>query len=253
MRTRVILLGASNLTRSFPGVVAIARTLAGEPIDVAAAVGHGRSFGLRSRVLARSLPGIVDCGLWGALQAAPKAARTLALVTDVGNDIVYGAAVETICRWVDTCVSRLVALGAGTVLTQLPLESIGSTGPVRFGLAKTLLFPRHAITRRQVLDRAAAVARGLEETAGRHGAALQALPRSWYGLDPIHIRRARSREAWTAILAPWRPDAPSAQPAPIDRRAVRRARPEHWWLFGRPRSTPQPAARLADGTTISLY
>ena len=114
MRTRVVLLGASNLTRSFPQVVATARALAGEPIEVVAALGHGRSFGLRSRVLARSLPGIVGCGLWAALDGAPARARTLALVTDVGNDIVYGVGVETIREWVETCVSRLEEHGRGS-------------------------------------------------------------------------------------------------------------------------------------------
>ena len=144
---------------------------------------------------------------------------------------------------------------ARVVLTELPLESIAATGPLRFRLAKTLLFPRHAIPRRQVLERVAAVAAGLEKMAARRGVAIEPLPGAWYGLDPIHIRRRVRGEAWSKILATWRPEPGAATPTlgPGEPRAIRRARPEQWWLWGRPRSTLQPSASLPDGTTVSLY
>src|SRR5438270_1664562 len=96
---RVVLLGASNLTRGISTVVETAQAVWGSPLEVLAALGHGRSYGLRSRVFGRELPGITGCGLWGDV-AARGPAETAALVTDIGNDLLYGASVPTILGWV---------------------------------------------------------------------------------------------------------------------------------------------------------
>src|SRR5262245_61538357 len=79
---RIVLLGASNLTRGISTAVETAGTLLGRPLEVLAAFGHGRSYGMSNCVLGRSLPGIVECGLWRSLAALPPA-PTSALVTDI--------------------------------------------------------------------------------------------------------------------------------------------------------------------------
>ena len=86
---RVVAIGASNLTRGFQTVVATARTAWGPDVQVVAALGHGRSYGADSAFLFRRLPGILQSGIWQQLESTP-AVPTKALVTDVGNDIVYG-------------------------------------------------------------------------------------------------------------------------------------------------------------------
>jgi hypothetical protein len=87
--TRIVALGASNLTRGFQTVVATARSMAGPRAEVVAALGHGRSYGMASRLMVRTLPGILQSGLWHQLEVLPPA-PTRALVTDVGNDVLYG-------------------------------------------------------------------------------------------------------------------------------------------------------------------
>jgi hypothetical protein len=83
---RVVALGASNLTRGFQTVVSTARGAWGPEVEVFGALGHGRSYGARSRFTVRSLPGILESELWNDLSALPPVA-TRGLVTDVGNDI----------------------------------------------------------------------------------------------------------------------------------------------------------------------
>ncbi|MEX0819484.1 MAG: hypothetical protein WD070_07815, partial [Pirellulaceae bacterium] len=87
---RVVLLGASNIARSPAIVFDSARSAWGSPLDIVAATGHGRSYGMTSCVLGRTLPGILQCGLWEALATRPLV-PTAALLTDIGNDILYGA------------------------------------------------------------------------------------------------------------------------------------------------------------------
>src|SRR5262245_404522 len=101
--TRIVALGASNLTRGFHTIVATARSMTGPDTEVVAALGHGRSYGMASRLLVRTLPGILQSGLWHQLEVLP-AAPTRALVTDVGNDVLYGMSADRIVTWVDEAV-----------------------------------------------------------------------------------------------------------------------------------------------------
>ncbi len=109
---RVIALGASNLTRGFRTVVSAARAAWGPEVQVLAALGHGRSYGAPSRVVFRTLPGILESGLWRTLESLP-ALPTRALVADVGNDILYGLSAERILAWVEEALSRLQRVTLG--------------------------------------------------------------------------------------------------------------------------------------------
>ena len=104
--TRVVALGASNLTRGFETVVSSARTAWGREVEVLGALGHGRSYGVESRLIVRTLPGILQSGLWDTLASLPPAA-TRGLVTDIGNDILYEFPAPTILEWVEEAVDRL--------------------------------------------------------------------------------------------------------------------------------------------------
>ncbi|MFA9478241.1 hypothetical protein ACERK3_08020 [Phycisphaerales bacterium AB-hyl4] len=66
-RRRIILLGASNLTMALPTLLATAQAMGEGACRFMTALGHGRSFGTRSTVLLRTLPAILDCGLWEQL------------------------------------------------------------------------------------------------------------------------------------------------------------------------------------------
>ncbi len=251
---RAVLLGASNLARSIAIAVETARLLLPGPIEYMIAMGHGRSYGTRSRVLGRGLPGIVECGLWDALAGRPPL-PTAALVTDVGNDIAYGADLATIEGWVDTCLERLAAAGARTVLTLPPLASLAALSPLRFNVARAILYP----TRRIGFDGALASVRDLDRRLRRLGEArrvdLVEQPAEWFGLDGIHVRWRALPQVWARILAPWRPDA-TPPPAPRSLRrylAVRRLTPETWWFAGIPLGRRQPAGRLADGSVVWLF
>ena len=256
---RVVLLGASNLARGFPTVIERIRRLQQGPIEILAALGHGRSYGMTSHVLGRGLAGIVQCGLWRALDERPEL-PTSALVTDVGNDIVYGASVATIAGWVETCLDRLLARNARVTITLLPLANLEALTSRRFRFFRTLLYPRSRLT----LEEAAARARELNDALARigreRGLAVVEPHRGWYGFDPIHIRRRSRRAAWSEMLSSWEGaenffDAAAATAVdPLWRRVAYRAlAPEQRWLLGLDQRRAQPARRESDGTTISLF
>ena len=252
---RVVLLGASNLTRALPVVLDHARHAWGAPLEVLAALGHGRSYGLESRVLGRSLPGILQSGLWPAL-AARQSGEVAALVTDVGNDIVYGARPAAILEWIAECLTRLAVARARTVITLLPLAGISALPPWRYRLLRTLLFPGCRLSFADALDCAFAVQTGLVALAARFGAVTIEPHTTWYRFDPIHLARGVWPEAWSEIFSGWENAAPgTARVAHAKRHALYFLSlwPEQQRLFGFRQRFAQPCGTLGDGTTIALY
>lgn len=254
MGGRVVALGASNLTRGFHSVVSTALALFGPQLEVLAALGHGRSYGMSSNILGRTLPGILQCGLWRAIESLPPA-PTRALITDVGNDILYGAPVTEILGWVEDCSERLQRTGAELVMTDLPLASLRRLSRPRFLAFRSVLVPRCRLSLRQAVDAAEAAVEGLAGLASRRGATFFRLRPEWYGLDPIHIRPACWARAWSAIVRGG--DAADASSPPTGAAAPGPLRlyllaPERRRLFGFEQVAPQPCLRR-DGLTLSLY
>jgi hypothetical protein len=251
-RRRVVALGASNLTRGFPAVVANARAAWGEDVEVLAALGHGRSYGSQSLFLGRRLPGILESGLWRQLACLP-AAPTRGLITDVGNDILYGFPAERIVAWVGEAADRLRRFTDDVVLTDLPLASIRRLSPAGFLLFRSVLVPRCRLSLPQVAAAAERVNGGLLELATARGLRLQHLREEWYGIDPIHIRPRLWWLAWREILLG---DVRGATIGRASRREGVRLyfmRPERQWLFGREQLNPQRGAPLHKGGKVWLY
>jgi len=248
---RVVALGASNLTRGFRTVVGAARATWGPNVEIVAALGHGRSYGAHSRVVFRSLPGILESGLWRQLEALP-AAPTRALVTDVGNDIVYGFSARQTVAWAEEAVERLQRFTNDIVLTDLPLASLRCVSRSKFLVFRSILFPSCRLSFGKVLQAAAEVNAGLAALAAARGIQLFRLNPEWYGLDPVHIRRSQWRRAWREILG-----SPSKEGLDAGGRLeglrLYFAPPERRWLLGVEQFTPQAGLQLPSGARVWLY
>ncbi len=248
---RVVALGASNLTRGFHAVVAAARAEWGPRVEVVAALGHGRSYGADSRFLARMLPGILACGLWRRLDDAPRV-PTRALVTDVGNDILYGFPPPQVLGWVGEAIARLQRWTDDVVLTDLPLASIRRLSRAKFLVFRSVLVPSCRLSLEEVLERAEQVNAGLADLAATRRVRLCRLDPAWYGFDPIHIRPARWPSAWQEILG-TDPPVDVDHGSRVEALHLYRMRPERQWLFGVEQVTPQPGAALPAGGSVWLY
>jgi hypothetical protein len=248
---RVVALGASNLTRGLHSVVATARAAWGPDVEVLGALGHGRSYGVQSRLVVRTLPGILQSGLWDTLASMPPAA-TRGLVTDVGNDILYEFPAPTILDWVEEAVDRLQGVTADIVVTDLPMHTIrGLPGPA-FLLFRSIFAPKCRLSFAQVVDTAERVNAGLESIASSRGLHYVRMDPRWYGLDPIHIRPGWWHPAWQKILGHQ-----------TSRRGERGSwseglelyfrPPERQWLFGVERTMPQRGHTLPRGGKVWLF
>jgi hypothetical protein len=248
---RVVALGASNLTRGLPTVVVTSRHCWGPGVEVVAAAGLGRSYGAKSTVLVRTLPGILDCGIWDDLARRPPL-PTRALVTDVGNDIVYGQTPERILGWVGEAVARLRRLGADVVISGLPLDSLRRLPPAKFLVFRTLLYRHCRLSQAQVIAAAERIDGALAALAASHGARFVPLEPGWYGFDPVHVRPALWRLAWQTILC-GEPVAGAPRPSLAETARVHAAMPRRQRLFGPERVGSGRGLRLRQGGRLWLH
>ena len=250
MSGRLVALGASNLARGMGTAVAVARGASAEPLEVVSAFGPGRSYGMDSRLMGRRLPGILHCGLWQTLASLPPR-PTRAIVTDVGNDILYHVPVPRIVSWVDEAVARLGGVTGEVSLTGLPIERIRLLSPSAFLFFRTMFVPRCRLSQAETLDASLRVDEALRAIAGRRGARFVPMRLEWYGTDPIHIRPRAWTTAWREIV--------SGEPAAAgagrtwDGMRLFLMKPEQRWWFGVEQRSPQPGLRLASGPTVWCY
>lgn len=260
---RILILGASNAARGIASILQASQSLWGEPLDLLAAIGHGRSFGRPSRVLMRGLPSILQCELWNELAARPRI-PTSGLITDIGNDILFGESAETIGNWVETALRRLASECQRIVITELPLARVERLGPRQYLIARRLLFPKSRVEYSAALGIARRVNQRILELAPQYGARVVRPNSEWYAWDPIHIQRRHWPAAWFNILRPWlevdsgdttfansKNDFP-AHSWPLWLRLFF-ARPYERRMFGYTQHQSQPARILTDGSRISLY
>lgn len=254
-RPTFAVLGASNVVRGFPSLVNTARRLWGEPLDLFIAKGHGRSYGIPSRIFGQGLPGIRESGFFQALAAAPR--RSLhALVTDIGNDLPYGVPVEQISAWVAECFDRLSETGARIAVLPLPLENLRALPSWKYKVLLRALYPSCRTAQRDMLDRAEALNASICSAAGQRNLQILEHDPRWYGFDPIHIRRGHIRPAWNELLRKIVENAhadTSAKAGTIPKRWLRRLRPHRYQSFRREFRLSQPQGRWHDGTCVHLY
>ncbi len=248
---RIVALGASNLTRGFQTIVSAARAVWGPDVEVLAALGHGRSYGSPSRFLFRTLPSILKSGLWAELERRhPMATR--GLVTDVGNDILYGFSVERTLEWVEEALIRLRAVTNDIVLTDLPLASVYRLSNIKFLAFRSILVPSCRLTLGQVIERAESVNDGLVRLSAAYGTKFFRLDPTWYGFDPIHMRSSQWRRAWQRILGEQFLE-PFGSGSMVESLRLYVMRPERRWIFGIEQVTPQSGVVLRSGGQVWLY
>lgn len=256
LQSRLILLGASNLTLSLRLVIHLMQQRFGGPSEILAAIGHGRAYGIFSEAVWRGLPGVADCGLWRQLRET-ESRQAYALLTDIGNDIVYGLLPEQVLQSVERCVERLQQQSAQIVVTGLPMTSIERLSERRFLLFRNLFYPSCRLPRNETVSRAWAVHDGLVAMAARRKFVLHEQKPEWFGLDGIHVDYWQREAYYRDIVQQFADSGKKPEPLESGRGLFLtwQRRPEFAFktLFGRAIYRPQPSGLLADGSRVCKY
>lgn len=198
---RIQLYGASNLWLSRRAALAAARRRFEGPLEIGLACGPGRSYGLRAgNPLVRYRPlREVDFP-----QSSPV--PTVAILSDIGNDIAYAQRPDTTVTWVRELAERLEAGGAEVVLTGVPVESLRGLPRWLFFILRSLYYSGQTVTHDDIMQRLDDLEGSLEEMARDHGYLFLATDSSWYGYDRFHLRSAFHEACWEGWLERLRPD-----------------------------------------------
>ncbi len=265
-RALVAVLGASNVTLALPQILtALHRRLAGSgPTEYYVAHGPGRSYGTVAGLPCLEFPALGRCGLYEALEARWRSAglpSVYVMLTDVGNDVMYGVSARGIAAWVREIVEKFRALDARIVLTSVPVDSVLGMPAWKFGLVRPLLYPSYPMLRRDVLTRTVQVQDALEDL-GRD-LAFDVLPtrKEWYSFDGIHVaRRWRPHGFGTWVDAllgraegSMSPNGQNGAALSISSVRLRLSRPAELFIAGRRWTRAQTGVQIAAGARLYLY
>ena len=252
-RRGVVVLGASNVSRGLARLAATVRSRAGTPLELFVAAGHGRGYAVSSRVGLRRLPSILGSGLWRALDRE-GIAKPYALLTDVGNELLYGLGITAVARGVREAAARLADRGATLAVTGLPLASIERVGRVRYRLLRTLYVPGCLLSLTEIHDASRWLDDELRVIAADTGATFLEQPADWYGLDAIHVKRSRLDDLWASVGDAWKlPPAGGRARASLTDWATLGSRAAEVRSLARiPRLTRQPVVERG-GMRVSMY
>ena len=222
--------------------------------DLFVAAGHGRGYGMNTRVAARRLPSILGSGLWRGLDRH-GGDTSVALVTDVGNELLYGFSAEQIASWVCESVRRLADRGAKIAITRLPMAGIATVGSIRYRALRTFFVPGCRLSLAGLKEAATRLDADLQAIAGEYGAQVIEQPAHWYGFDTLHVRRRHLDDLWQMACEAWGfPSAQSlAKSSATDWLKIGTKAAEVRSLGGVMRFTKQPVLPLRSGGTLSLY
>jgi len=203
----------------------------------------------------RRLPGIVECDLWEVLEQNPGY-KTMALVTDIGNDILFEVPVHVIVKTVKTCITRLQILKAQIVMTLLPVENVRTLDSLHYKIIRNLFFPFCNLSLTSVLNRVEELQSCLIELGIRYDIKIVHPKAEWYGFDHIHICKQARSKAWNEILSQWTEieNLPTVRyDSLFDRIYLNRLRPHKYWLMGLERACKQPVGILSDGSRVFKF
>ena len=265
-RTLVVALGASNLSRGLSRLLQASRCCSSSAFDLVVAAGHGRSYGANSRIWKRSLPSILESGLWRSIDRMLRRdvfgnSPRLAVITDIGNDLLYGFSIEQIATWLEEVIHRLHQQQFHVVITKLPIESIQSVGPRRFHLLKTFFVPGCRQSLEEIKEQSRQMNNSIVRLAKKYQLSIIEQPGSWYGLDAIHIRRSCLNSLWRRVLECWPLSSSNKKVCQGTSRwnslkewsYLCKASAEVRSLAGVTIFTPQPVLQLSDSTRIFFY
>ena len=264
--SHVALLGASNvakaLPRALPELVArFAKDAPAKRLAVYAARGCGRSYGIPSGIFGFATSALSSCSLFAALEARRRQAPqgTLhALLTDVGNDILFDVPAAQICTWVHDTSERLRQLGCTVAVTALPVDSVSRMPTWKFRALRPFYYPGRRLPQAHVLEEMQRVQEGLQELARNGELAVLPTRTEWYGFDHFHLRAAAQREAfggWFDALLGRPPGAEGLADFALEASSwkLRFHRPQEYTWRKRPRQRAQTGIELTPWARLYAY
>ena len=195
-----VLLGASNLARSYSALIRhIPRNISSS--EFLNALGPGRGYCARGGLLNFTYSPIGECGVMKSAKVyAERGFRMAVLLTDIGNDIMYGVPESTLIESLDTLIEKSLKMNAEVFMTSIHVDVSKDMGKTSFKLLKSIFYPNSPVT----FDQADSAVKKLnhylvEKSLQNERVHLVNGLGAFCGLDKIHYGLFKSHLAWSRI------------------------------------------------------
>jgi hypothetical protein len=195
-----ILFGASNLARSFYGLkLCIKRCIHPRQAIFIHAMGPGRGYLSRGGILNTTYSPIIDCGILESIKKIKKPnQQIIALITDIGNDIMYGINPEKITKGLQKILNVLDEVTTNIFITPIPINSQNPIGEFYFHILRCIFFPKSSVKYSQALETIEIINQFILHSSNKSTIVINGMEH-FGGLDKIHYSFFKSHHAWAHI------------------------------------------------------
>jgi hypothetical protein len=195
-----VLLGASNLAR---GYSALSRKISQNisQVEFVNAMGPGRGYCARGGLLNFTYSPIGECRVMDSAEVYAKQGRRIAvLLTDIGNDIMYGVPDPSLVECLDSLIEKSLQWNAEVFVTSIHVDVSKDLGKTSFKLLQTIFYPKSPVTLEQADSAVKKVNHYLEEKAQQNERVhLVSGLSAFCGMDKIHYSLLKSHLAWSRV------------------------------------------------------
>lgn len=195
-----VLLGASNLARGYSALTRhFSKSIAPTPVKFINALGPGRGYCAWGGLFNFKYSPISECRVLASVSAR-QGQRLAMLITDIGNDIMYGVPAQSLIDSLDTLIEKSLTLNAEVFMTSIHVDVAQDLRKTSFKLLKLIFYPKSPVTFEQADSAVKQVNRYLEEKSqkNQHIHLVGGLG-AFCGLDKIHYSLLKSNLAWSCI------------------------------------------------------
>ena len=195
-----VLLGASNLARGYCALTQhLSKGISGA--EFLNALGPGRGYYARGGLLNLSYTPIGECQIMEQAKVyAKRGFRVTVLLTDIGNDIMYGVPDQLLIECVDTLIEKSLQLNAEVFVTSIHVNVYKDFGKISFKLLRAIFYPNSLVT----IDKANSVVKKMnhylkEKSSQNERVHLISELGTFCGVDKIHYSLFKSHIVWSRI------------------------------------------------------
>ena len=198
--TLFLLMGASNLARGYSMLTRhISSCFEKNKTEFLNALGPGRGFCAKGGMFNFTYPPIQGCRILDAAEKKSCDTRVV-LITDIGNDLMYGVSADTLIESLDGLIDRALQLDAAIFLTSIHVNLKKDVSPTTFFILKSFFYPGSSITYEETDLFIIKVNGYLKEKAEQNKRVhLISGMGSFAGADKIHYSLLKTHSAWEKI------------------------------------------------------
>ena len=197
-----LLMGASNLARGYSMLTHhLSECLKKNKTEFLNALGPGRGFCARGGIFNITYSPIQDCRIIESAEKKSKEAlHTVALITDIGNDLMYGESADTLIASLDLMIDEILKWGADIFLTPIHVNLKKDVSPTIFVVLRFLLYPSSKVNYEE-MDLSILKINDYLEDKVRENERMHLITglEAFAGLDKIHYSLLKTHAAWSAV------------------------------------------------------